>query len=711
MVSLNTPITQLNRVGATAGKALARLGVKTAQDLLLYFPYRYDDFRRVVPVNELVEGEAVTIKVKLSNIAGRRSFKRKLTVTEALAGDDSGSVRIIWFNQPYIAKTLKTGDELYISGTVEKDMLGPKFNSPSFEKVKPGVAPAHTARLVPIYPLTKGVSAKQIRFLLSTIIDLAPELPEWLPPEVLDSEDLTPYANAVVGMHYPEDETEHKLAERRLKFDELLLIQMKAELARRERSALAAPHIAFREPEIKAAVADLPFTLTGSQKVAAWEIMKDLGNHQPALTSGRGRPMNRLLSGDVGSGKTVVAGLALYLAKLNGCQSTVMAPTEILAYQHFLTLKKLFGDKFSIALLTNEYADFDGVVKNITHARQRKALLSELASGHIDVIVGTQALLVDDVGFKNLGLVVVDEQHRFGVAQRRLMKQKVNLSGRSAHFLSMTATPIPRSLALVMFGDLDVSLIPELPPGRKPIASRLVPPSKRDVAYDFVRKLIKQGQQMFVVCPLIEQTAPGGEAGKVSGALEKKTVMTEYEKLSKKIFPEFKVGYLHGKMKGEEKEKIMKDFKDNKTQILVSTSVIEVGVDVPNACVMLIEGAERFGLAQLHQFRGRVGRGDKQSFCFLFTDNYNPRTRERLEFFVAHDNGFALAEKDLELRGPGEVYGTEQSGLSDLKFARLTDEPLIAAARQQAHKLVGDLKKYPAVNERVKQWESKVHLE
>jgi ATP-dependent DNA helicase RecG len=547
-----------------------------------------------------------------------------------------------------------------------------------------------------MYPLTANLTQKQVRFLVSHVADLAKDIDEWLPSQILEKQDLILLSQALRGIHFPIDDIDLKKSTERLKFDELFLLQLKAELSRQEKILQKAPVIEFKEAEIKEFVKSLSFVLTKTQKISAWEILQDLG---------KPNPMNRLLSGDVGSGKTVVSGIAMCNSALNGYQSALMAPTEILALQHYSTLIGLFGNKLRIGLLTQSQFsiyftpfkkyNFQSSIKS--GIRQKKEFLEKLRKGDIDILVGTHALLSEGVEFKNLGLVVVDEQHRFGVGQRKDMKEK----GEGTHFLSMTATPIPRSLALMVYGDLDVSIINELPPGRKPILTRLVEPINRNKAYDFIRKQVQQGRQVFVVCPLIEEKDESG----------KKSVMSEYEKLSKIIFPDLKIGYLHGKLKSAEKEEIMNKFKNNEINILVSTSVVEVGVDIPNASLMMIEGAERFGLAQLHQFRGRVGRSIHQSYCFLFVGNESPKAMERLRFFEKNSDGFKLAEKDLEMRGPGVVYGTAQSGLMNLRLAKLTDRDIIKKARDSAQAVINNLDKYPKLINKVKEWENNVHFE
>ncbi len=682
-----TPIGVLSRVGKTAAKYLQRLNITTAGHLLYYFPFRYEDFRHLAPIATLENGSLVTVKGKIELIANKRTLRRRKMITEGLVSDVSGSIKVIWFNQPYLAKTLYVGEEVYLSGKVQLGMFGAEMISPTYEKAGQGET-AHTARLVPIYPLTEGISQKQLRFLVSQIINLTASVPEWLPEEILEKYDLIPLGAALRGIHFPADNTDLTKSTERLKFDELFLLQMRAELARQKKGSERAPQLEFKEALIKKFVQALPFTLTKSQKVSAWEILQDIAEVQP---------MNRLLSGDVGSGKTVVAAMAMYDAALNDYQAALMAPTEILAVQHFNSLKKLLGADAPLGLMTNSKNEVAGLeIKEKSKAGQRRVVLENIKEGKVKMIVGTHALLSAGVDFNNLGLVIVDEQHRFGVGQRKTMKEK----GRRAHFLSMTATPIPRSLALMIYGDLDLSVINELPPGRKKIITRLVEPAKRELAYKFIREQVRQGRQVFVICPLIENEA-----------MEKKTVMNEYKKLSETTFPDLRLGYLHGRMPAKEKDMVMEGFKNHSLDILVATSMVEVGVDIPNASVMMIEDAERFGLAQLHQFRGRVGRSEHQSYCLLFTTVLSSTVKERLKFFEQNLDGFKLAEKDLEIRGPGEVYGLAQSGMMNLRLAKLTDQEIIKKTREAAKEAVKNIKKYPSLSERVSDWEEKVHLE
>ncbi len=716
----DTPISTLNRVGKTTAKHLSRLNIETAGDLLYYFPFRYEDFRKMTLIASLEQGSLTTIKGKLELIASKRTPRRHKVITEGLVSDESGSIKVVWFNQPYLSKTLHQGDELYLSGKVQVSAFGAEMISPSFEKVTSGET-THTARLVPIYPLTGGITQKQIRFLVNQIIGLADNIPEWLPNEILEKFDLVPLAGSLHGIHFPKDEIDLAKGTERLKFDELFLLQLRAELARQQKIQSSAPCLEFKKDLITKFVQALPFTLTKTQKVSAWEILQDIGQTHP---------MNRLLSGDVGSGKTVVAAMVMYNAVLNGYQAVLMAPTEILATQHYHSLCRLFeGLDIKVGLLTRSQA-LKSKIQNsnfqinpkLQLSKQKRNLLEDINSGQLQVVVGTHALLSGGVEFKNLGLVIVDEQHRFGVEQRKTIKEKSDNTSpypllgeergrrQQAHFLSMTATPIPRSLALMVYGDLDVSIINELPPGRKKIITRLVEPAKREVAYKFIHDEVKKGRQVFVICPLIEEKEDN-ESVIVAPLDERKTVMAEYKKLSEQIYSDLRVGFLHGKMLAKEKDEIMRRFSSKELDILVSTSVVEVGVDIPNASVMMIEDAERFGLAQLHQFRGRVGRAEHQSFCILFAKKLSAVAKERLKFFESTTDGVKLAEKDLELRGPGDVYGKIQSGMAQLRLAKLTDREIIKKAREASKTVVENIKKYPTVLSRIKSWEERAHLE
>lgn len=697
-MNLDSSIAQLPRVGAVVGARLQRLGIRTLRDLLWFFPVRYEDFRNIVPIVQLAEGAPVTIKARIETIAARRARRVRLFITEAIAADDTGRVRVVWFGQPYIAKSLVAGDVVFLSGTVTTERGGLQLKNPAYEKTEHETT--HTARLVPHYNLTAGLTHKQVRYLVKQILTAVGSVPDWLPPGIKKTAGVSELDAALRGIHFPRTDAELSAAKERLKFDELFIVQLRAETVRQARAGMRAQVLPFEAGPVKAALARLPFTLTTDQKTAAWEIFQDLE---------KTTPMNRLLEGDVGSGKTAVAAMALYWAAYHGRQAAIMAPTEILARQHYETVSGILTALgVPVALLTGHQALLSYPAGKAQSeppksvAAARRAVRAAIASGEVPVTIGTQALLSENIEFSQLALVVVDEQHRFGVRQRQALRQAN--TDHVPHFLSLTATPIPRSYALALYGDLDVSIIKHLPPGRKPIKTRLVDITKRADAYKFIREQIKAGRQAFVICPLIEES---NEA--VPGSVEQKSVVAEAERLQQEVFPDLKIGLLHGKMPAKEKDKAMADFAANKTHILVATSVVEVGVNIPNASVMVIEGADRFGLAQLHQFRGRVGRSVHQSYCLLFTESKSVKSRERLQYFESTLDGFALAEYDLEQRGPGEVYGTAQSGELSLRLASLQDRDLIKKARELARGF--DFAAYPEVAATVRGWEATVHLE
>ena len=695
MPTLETPIEDFSRVGKITAKRLENLGLRTAEDLLFYFPFRYEDWSKIVPIRELSYGSVGTCRGRVELIKNTRSFYRRKNITEALVSDNSGSIKVVWFNQPYLPKILKIGDEIFLSGKVDFDRFGLHLTSPSYEKVIANQETTHTARIVPVYSVTENLTNKQIRFLVKAVIPLADKVFDWLPPEIKKNFQLVNLNEAVKQAHFPDSKAKFFAARRRLKFDELFLVQLKNLLLRTKLKKSCAPAINFLENETRKFINSLSFKLTDGQRKAAWEILQDLE---------KGQPMNRLLEGDVGSGKTVVAAVAALNVAQNGFQTVFMAPTEILAKQHYDTFTKLFAPpSVTVGLLTHSYRQTNLTKDQKPKTKNSKSQMTkQIGDGELRLVIGTHALIQEGVKFKNLGLAIVDEQHRFGVNQRAaLASHKREFL---PHFLSMTATPIPRTMSLVFFGDLDLSIIKEMPAGRKKIFTKVVPPEKRNAAYEFIRKEVKNGRQIFVICPLID----------LSDKLGVKSAKEEYKKLSQEIFPELSIGLLHGKMKSEDKEKAMKDFLENKINILVSTSVVEVGVDVPNATIMMIEGAERFGLAQLHQFRGRVGRSTFQSYCFLFSDNENEEVVKRLMVLTEYSDGFTLAEKDLESRGPGEIWGTRQSGFPDLKVASLTDYDIIRETKAAAEDLIKkdpELGTWPDLKMKLGEFEKKVHLE
>ncbi len=724
-MELSTPLTQLKGVGASISKRLASIDLNYVEDLLWYFPYRYDDFTHLTKIKDLQAGLAANVVGQIELIENRRAHHRRMNITEALVNDGTETLKVIWFNQPFIGKTLRVGDTVSLAGRAE-DQGVLTMASPVYEKVNYGKL-IHTAGLVPNYHLTEKITQKQLRFLISQIIDQSKNLSDAVPLEIRTRLNLLTLEEAVRLIHFPQKWADVEAARRRLAFDELFLLQLKSQLVKKDRDLARAETIEFKEKDTKEFVAGLPFKLTEDQRQAAWAILGDLA---------KSRPMSRLLNGDVGSGKTVVAVIALLNAALNNKQGVLMAPTEILAQQHFNTISKLLGNfPLRIALLTNNYRLLNSTLSGPSTPAEaasaqddkkisRAEILKMIKAGEIDIVIGTHALLGEDVKFKNLALAVIDEQHRFGVEQRKALMTKSGgttpettptppLKGGGSferrgnltpHLLSMTATPIPRSLAIALFGDLDISVIKQMPAGRRPIMTRIVPEEKRAAAYNFIRQQINAGRQAFVICPLIEESDLYGV----------KSVKEEFFKLDKAVFPEIKMAALHGRLKAKAKEEIMRGFLNNEYKILVSTSVIEVGVDVPNATIMMIEGADRFGLAQLHQFRGRVGRGAEQSYCFLFPSSFDQKTLQRLSAMEKISDGFALAKMDLKLRGSGEIFGTAQSGFPELKIATLWDYELMKEARTEAVRLLDsdpDLKKNPALKQEMEIFEEKIHLE
>lgn len=699
MLQLNSPISDLSRVGKTTAKYLQKLGLAQAQDLLFYLPFRYDDLRETKLIKDLKAGETVTIIGTIELIQNKRSARQRKYLTEALVSDGSETIKVIWFNQAFLTRTLKVGDKISLAGKISDSYGQLSLISPVYEKIYSEDL-IHTRGLIPIYHLSAGLSQKQLRFLIKQALPLAQQVPDWLPENVRKNLKLLSLNKALGQAHFPKNPEEAQIASRRLNFSDLFLRQIKAASIKSQLKLQKAPLIKFQETATKKLVADLPFKLTDDQRRSAWEILNDLQKHQA---------MSRLLEGDVGSGKTLVAALALFNTALNNYQGVLMVPTEILASQHFKSLDKLLG-KFNIkiGLLTRGQKNVNYQVDGLTSLKGKakiEAITKEILDT-ADIIIGTHALIQDRLEFRQLGLIVVDEQHRFGVVQRH----KIINSGTkdlAPHFLSMTATPIPRSLALAIYGDLDLSIIKQLPANRKTIITKIVREEDRRKSYEFIRQQITQGRQVFVICPLVDESDKSGF----------KSVKAEHERLDKEIFPDLPIGLLHGRLKSEEKEKVMTDFLEKKTKILVATSVIEVGVDIPNASIMIIEGAERFGLAQLHQFRGRVGRGEHQSYCFLFTSadqETNDKSLKRLEALTKYSDGLSLAKVDLKLRGAGDIYGSSQSGWPEIKIASLFDYEMIKKAKDEAEKIIQtdpDLKSHPLLKEKLGQWENNIHLE
>lgn len=651
VMRLDSPIEGVKGVGAQTAAKFAAVGVATIQDLLYFFPRRYDDFSNIVPIRDIAPGN-ITLKATVETVTGRY-VRRGLHITEAILDDGSAKTRAVWFNQPYRSDQLKKGETFFFSGSYELQRNRYVLSNPAAEREVDFAL--STGRIVPIYSETKGLKSLQIRRIMRELVPLMQAIPETLPEGVIRQEKLLNINDALVQLHFPEDSGQLELAKQRLAFEELFELLLASLLNRQENMQLQGYTIPFDKQQAEHFIASLPFAMTGAQKRAIWEVLQDFE---------QGVPMNRLLQGDVGSGKTVVAAMAMHHAIYRGYQAAFMAPTEILATQHAETLAKLLEPLgLRIALLT-------GSLK----PKAKKVVQENLLNGAIDIVVGTHALIQKDTQFKRLGLVVIDEQHRFGVEQRAELLKK---SEHMPHLLSMTATPIPRSLQLTVYGELEVSIIDELPAGRQPITTQLFSPYARKQVYAKIDEQITAGRQVYVVCPLIGE---GVQA-------ELKSVQLEYARLKETVFKHRRLAMLHGQLKPEEKEDIMRRFTLGEIDILLATSVIEVGVDVPNATVMLIEGAERFGLAQLHQLRGRVGRGVHQSYCYLIPSS-GKRPSERLLELEQSQDGFYLSEVDLRLRGPGEIYGRMQHGQLDLKIANLADTKLIKRVRSAAEKVL-----------------------
>lgn len=692
MITLNTPLTEFRSLQKTKKDALERLGLNTLEDLLFYFPQKYDDFSTISKISSIAPGQNYTVKGKITSINNIRTPRKRMIITEAIITDNSGSAKIIWFNQPYLKNNFKPDTEVILNGKIERRYSSLQITSPNYERYKENSI--HTGRIVPQYSETHNITSKWIRFFINPLLKHTKLIKDFLPINIKKSQNLIDLPQAIKQIHFPENNNKLNQAIKRLSFDELFLIQLDSQIKKQNWQQNKSKKFKFDQKLIKQFVDSLPFVLTNDQKRTSWDILRDLEKN---------KPMGRLLEGDVGSGKTVVAAIAALQVASLGSQVAIMTPTEILAKQHYDSFVELFKDtNIKIGLLTR--------LDNITISKKkhtRKEFVEMIKKGKIDIIIGTHALIQKEVRFKDLGLAIIDEQHRFGVKQRAALR-KVNLSKYTPHLLSMTATPIPRTLSLAIYGDLDISIIREKPKGRMEILTKIVAPENRNKAYNFINKKVKEGRQVFVICPRIEI----GEK-KDSTWDDVKAVKEEYKKLDKHVFPDLKIGLLHGKLKKEEKEKIMNDFAANKINILVSTSVVEVGVDIPNATIMMIEDAEKFGLAQLHQFRGRVGRGEHQSFCFLFSESPSFPSLQRLRALTKTNDGFELAEMDLKLRGPGEVCGQRQSGMPDLKMASLTDYENIKIAKSEAGKLLksdSELEKHPQLKNELAKFKNTVHL-
>ncbi len=665
----SSSVTELKGVGEAQAKRFAVLGVKTVDDLINYYPRRYDDFSALNPVNKIQPGP-VTIRAVVKQAKGRH-LRRGLHITEAVASDDTGSVRLVWFNQPYRADAIKSGQEYFISGEYKLSYRRLTIMNPRVEAVSE--FPVNTARILSVYPETKDLTSRQIRLAARQVLPIIEKLPETLPLAVIKKHELMSRAEALNALHFPDSAKQLEAARHRLGFEEIFQLSLASLLNKQENQSEQSFKIPFKEKLAQDFVKHLPFKLTDAQRKAVWQIYLDMQKEEP---------MNRLLEGDVGSGKTVVAVMAALMAIAQGWQVAFMAPTELLARQHSETIHSLLeslGYGQTVDLLV-------GSLKPDQKARARESI----AAGRAQLIVGTQALIQEQVDMHKLALIIVDEQHRFGVEQRKTLMAK---AGRMPHVLSLTATPIPRSLALTLYGELDISLLASKPQGRHPIVTELVSPNSRAQLYKKIDEKLAAGQQMFVVCPVIED----------SEVLDVRSAEQVYKKLSTKDFKHRRIGLLHGRQSAADKQKTMLKFINHELDILVSTTVIEVGVDVPNASIMLIESPERFGLAQLHQLRGRVGRGKQQAYCYLVLSDSQAPTK-RLRALASSTDGFRLAQMDLDLRGPGAIYGTAQHGHDiDLRVAQLSDTHLIADARAAAETVLAQSESLLKYKELMKQ--------
>ena len=655
---LNVGVTTLKNVGPKYAETLERLNIRTLGDMLYHFPHRYDDYSKMKPINRLGYGEKVSIIGTIQSVSARATGGGRTKLTEAVINDGSAAMRVTWFNQPWIKKRLRQGMQIVVSGQTDQYLGRMTMNNPEWTPVEE--RNLLSEGIVPVYALTAKLTQKWLRDKLHAVVtDWAPKVHDPLPASMLDDADLMDLSTALQQVHYPASWEQLKEARHRLAFDEIFLLQLGVLQQKQNWTQQKAKIYVAENGWLGKELSKLPFTLTTAQQRTLDEVVGDLSS---------GHPMNRLIQGDVGSGKTVIAALAIALVCDQGSQAAFMAPTSILAEQHYKNLLQMLTQNGGP--LTPEQIH---LMIGATSESEKIEIRAGLANGDISIIIGTHALIEDPVEFHDLQMVVIDEQHRFGVSQRAALRAK----GSNPHLMVMTATPIPRSLALTVYGDLDVSVIDEMPPGRREIETHVLYPKERERAYSLLRRQVEAGHQAFIIYPLVEE----------SDKSEEKAAVEEHERLKKEIFPDLQLGLLHGRLTPSEKENVMTKFRACEFDILVSTSVVEVGVDIPNATVMLIEGAHRFGLAQLHQFRGRVGRGKAKSYCLLIPSQADAVENERLQAMAETNDGFELAERDLEQRGPGEFLGTRQSGYSELRLASLTDVKLIHKARQHAEAL------------------------
>jgi ATP-dependent DNA helicase RecG len=721
MITLQSPISQLVRLREDVRVGLLKLGLVTVQDLLYHFPTRYADESQYVSIQGLTEGSVATVRGTIQKLAAKKSWKSKVALTEGVIEDVSGTMTVIWFNQPYLAKMLHVGATIELTGKVSmhKEKLALVNPTVREEKVLPIdshdslFASDEHATLTPVYPETRGVSSLWFHHTITRALATLETIPDHIPAHLLEQYSLPAIKTALIWIHGPKTKDNAVIARKRFAFDEIFSINVARQKERATLKTQVAYAIDTTTTEVEDFMGRFGFPLTGAQQTAISHILHDLEQDVP---------MSRLLEGDVGSGKTAVAAVAAYATIKNrpgtkekkqtygSLQVAYMAPTEILATQHFESFIELFRHTgISIALITGSGCrKFPSKVasnKDNWTTISRTQLSKWIANGEIPIVIGTHALIQKSLTFKHLALAIIDEQHRFGLNQRKGLAKK---DTHFPHLLSMTATPIPRTLALTIYGDLDLSLLDQLPAGRKQVTTIQVMPDKREEVYEKIRAVLKEGRQAYVICPRINASDKDAEK-----AIQMKNVLTEAKRLQEKVFPEYRIGILHSKMTKEKKEESMYDFVNHEVDILVATSVVEVGVNVPNATVIIIEGAERFGLSQLHQLRGRVQRSSYQPYCYLFADTKSERTQERMKLFLTAKNGFELAEYDLQLRGSGELTGMSQWGVSDIGMEALRNLKLVEAARQAAIAVVVEdptLSRYPLLEAHTKPFEA-MHFE
>ncbi len=738
-MNLSDKLNEKFRLSDIEKKALHRLGLFSIADLLQYFPLRYSDISEIKNINELVSGENATIYGEINKLKTKKAFKSKMPMAEGEVEDLTGKIKIIWFNQAYLAKMIKNGEKVKLTGKIVMGKTGIYLSNPEFERVPDMPIDRHdslftnqkeTGTAFPVYRETRGITSKWIYHAILKIINdkTLENIIDYIPKEILEKYNLPTLRTALIWIHTPKNEDDAKSARKRFAFEEVFFIQLARQRDKKEYQKNKSYRIINDKKDIQNFINKFPFTPTESQNNSIATILEDLGQNIP---------MSRLLEGDVGSGKTAVAATATYATIVNrpdgknfgNLQVAYMAPTEILASQHFESFIKYFeGTGIQIGLITGSGCkkfpsksaqvralhSSDGATQWTTISRAQ--LLKWVEGGEIAVLIGTHALIQKTVKFKDLALTIIDEQHRFGTAQRMKLTRKDNIA---PHLLSMTATPIPRTLALTIYGDLDLSLLTEMPTGRKPIITEIIAPDKRDETYEKIKIEMKNGRQLYVICPRINEPDPtpslaSDGVGKDINTLEMKSVTSEAKRLKKEIFPNYEIGVLHSKMTKQKKEEVMQDFTDNKIQILVATSVVEVGVNVPNATVIILEGAERFGLAQLHQLRGRVIRSNHQAYCYVFAEAKSEKTINRLKALKTAKNGFELAELDLAQRGAGELGGTKQWGITDLGMEAIKNIKMVSAAREEAIKLIEidlDLKNYPLLKNKTEQKTKDFHFE